>query len=167
MKKPLFLYSTNTWLAYAIAEQYYNGIHWVWCSPFFRPHDRLESASAMPVSAIPGEIADHLLRDIDSGDMHSHLINRNRIGIARGASAKRQVGVITAEQEAEIQHMAEKAELRDFKPLVFVMAFPKVQHQLVVIPPAERAHPASREYRHERLRRRWFDVLELRRSDHA
>lgn len=30
---PLVLYSTNTWLAYTVAERFYGGEHYVWCTP--------------------------------------------------------------------------------------------------------------------------------------
>jgi hypothetical protein len=35
--KPLVLYSTNTWLAYAISERYYRGLHYAWCYALRRP----------------------------------------------------------------------------------------------------------------------------------
>ncbi len=35
MSAPLILYSTNTWLAYKIAERFYGDMHYVWCAPFF------------------------------------------------------------------------------------------------------------------------------------
>src|SRR5262245_16335140 len=34
---PPVLYSTNTWLAFAIAQKYYASRHYVWCTPHFDP----------------------------------------------------------------------------------------------------------------------------------
>ena len=47
------LYSTNTWIAYMIAERFYRRHHYVWCTPYFDPRqngrDFRGSANVEPV----------------------------------------------------------------------------------------------------------------------
>lgn len=100
LHKPLLLYSTNTWLAWAIASQYYKAIHWVWCSPFFRADGAV--AVALPPSAIPGAIYDRLYEDVTRGDRHSAWIAKNRVGLIKGAECKEKAGVISSAQKLDI-----------------------------------------------------------------
>jgi len=160
----LFLYSTNTWLAFAISERYYRAKHWVWSSPFFRPSDDL---AAMPPSAVPGEIYDILYRDVQNGDRHSAWIGKNKVGLLKGASCKETEGVITPIQKAEIISVVSEAQLSDFRPLLYVIPFQRARRLLHEVPPKERAHPLSVEYIIEKLARTSFDILQLRRSNHV
>ena len=163
MPAPLILYSTNTWLAFAIAERYYGGIHFAWCSPFFRP-DAAVSSAAAPPTAIPGEIYDGFFEHVSRGDQHSPWIARNKIGILNGAVSKYVSEAINKEQLYQIDWITENAPIRDFRPLVFVIPFLGVEHLVEEVPPSERAHPLSVEYRIEALPRDRFDVIELRRG---
>ncbi|HEX3108836.1 MAG TPA: hypothetical protein VHU41_07050, partial [Thermoanaerobaculia bacterium] len=96
-------------------------------------------------------------------DTHSSAVDRNRVGILRGAACKRAANVITPDQEAEIGEIVKLAEVRLFAPLLFVIPFLGVKSIAKVVPPKERAHVLSIEYRIEELPRALFDVLELRR----
>jgi len=160
LSRSLLLYSTNTWLAWAIAERYYRGIHWVWCSPFFRPERGL-SPVAMPPTAIPGEIYDTLAKHVRAGDRHSPFINGNRVGILNGAKCKAEAGVITEKEHAEIVGAVDHAQIADFRPVLYVMPFRAVSRRVIAVPEAERAHSLSIEYRVEDLPRYLFDVIEL------
>lgn len=162
MDDPLILYSTNTWLAFAIAERYYNHLHYVWCSPFFSPRPDIVSV-AMPPTAIPGEIYESLGREVKAGDRHSAWIEKNKVGILRGASAKKLASVISHQQETDIASIVELSQVSDFRPLLYVMPFAQVRHLVREVPPAERAHPLSIEYRIEVLPTHLFDVIQLRR----
>lgn len=162
MEKPLLLYSTNTWLAYAIAERFYAGMHWVWCSTFFRQDAGISSAS-MPPSAIPGEIYNRLFEDVSNGDKHSAWIEKNRVGLIKGAASKRSKGVITGRTEKTIISIVQVAEIRDFKPLLYIIPFAsKIARLAKEVPVDQRAHPMSVEYRIESLPRSMFDAVELR-----
>ena len=91
---PLILYSTNTRIAHMIAKHYYNNLHYAWCSPFSgspiqNAFDRVE-----PPSSSPLRIYRSLHDDVTAPDLHSDKISQNRSGLIRGASAKRQAGVI-------------------------------------------------------------------------
>jgi hypothetical protein len=160
LSRSLLLYSTNTWIAWAIAERYYRGIHWAWCSPFFRPERGLSSV-AMPPTAIPGEIYDSLASHVRAGDRHSPYIKGNRVGILNGVEHKAQAGAITDAQRGEITAIVAAAEVADFRPLLYVMPFRTVVGRAVLVPPQERAHPLSIEYRVEALPRHLFDVIDI------
>lgn len=114
--KPLVLYSTNTWLAYAISERFYRGIHYVWCSPHAGPSSVPSHDATVPPSSSPLEIYRLLSQEVVRGDRHSALIQQNRAGILRGAQSRRQQGVIGEPHEGEIRAVVSLAETRDFKP---------------------------------------------------
>jgi hypothetical protein len=81
----------------------------------------------------------------------------------RGAKAKLRAGAITAAQHREIKKVVTKAKIPDFRPVLYVIPFDRLEGNVPEVPVSLRAHPLSLEYRVEDLRRGCFDVLELRR----
>ena len=160
MDDPLLLYSTNTWLACAIAERYYGGVHFAWCRPVY-DGTRAASHINIPPASSPVELYRVLREEVRRGDRHSELIKRNRSGILGGAEAKLDEGVITRTRFDEIQTIVETSHPREFRPVLFVMPFDAVRTLIVEASVRERAHPMSVEYRVERLPRNRFDMLEL------
>ena len=161
MAESLLLYSTNSWMTFALNEQHYGGQHWVWCSPFFRPKAGV-FPNAMPPSAIPGEIYDGYYKDIKGDDGHSIYIPKNKAGLIKGVKAKRDQGIITVERAAELIAAIKAAKPRDFRPLLYVIPFSAVQDIAEEVPLRERAHPLSVEYRIKTLSNKLFDAIELR-----
>ena len=157
---PILLYSTNTWLAYSIAERFYSQIHYVWCSPFFDSESAPDSA-LMPPSSTPADIYRDLFQAIKRRDSHCYAIERNKLGILRGAAAKLTAGVIDADTEGEIAAIVDIVDLPDFMPIVYVIPFNMVRSLLAPVPVGERAHPLSPEYRVEELPRNCFDALKI------
>ena len=137
---PLVLYSTNTWLAYAISERFYHGVHYVWCTPHAGPASVPSHDVTVPPSLSPLEIYRLLSQEVLRGDPHSALIQQNRAGILRGAQARRQQGIIGELHEAEVGAVVSLAETRDFKPLLFVIPFAKVRGLVREVPVEQRAH---------------------------
>jgi hypothetical protein len=162
MSNPLLLYSANTWLSYMIAERYYLGEHYVWCTPYFDPSQVSPRANAVPPTSSPAEIYRVLFEEVRRGDRHSSKIKENRIGILRGASIKKDQGVITDKQANDIGAIVERAETQDFRPLIYVMPYAVVCSQLSEVPVSDRAHPLSVEYIIDRLKHDQFDVIQLR-----
>jgi hypothetical protein len=117
----------------------------------------------MPPSAIPGEIYDRLHDDVIRGDRHSGWIAKNKAGLIKGAECKERDGVISATQKAEIISAVTNAEVRDFRPLLYVMPYQRVKRWTNEVPTGERAHPLSIEFIIESLPRQAFDVVEVRR----
>jgi len=160
-REPIVLYSANTWLAYIIAEQYYRGEHYVWCTPHFDPSSVPSLNYVVPPSSSPIEIYRGLRKDISSGDRHSAKIVANKIGILRGVEAKRSVGIIDDDGAAEIASVVEASDIRDFRPMCYVIPFCLVRDRVRPVPISQRAHPLSAEFVIEALPRDCFDAIGL------
>lgn len=156
----LILYSANTWLAFSINERYYGGKHYVWCTPHF-DRDNAGIATNVPPSSSPSDICRVLNADIQRNDLHSAAIERNRVGILKGASAKRASGVISPDQERDIVSILARAQLRDFRPMLYVIPWALITTRAIDVPIGERAHPLSVEYRIADLDRSEFDAIPL------
>lgn len=159
MSVPIILYSATSWLAYTVAQRYYNAEHYVWCAPVFDARSPYAREWHVPPTSSPSEIYRGLMEEVKRRDRHSAKIAQNKIGIVRGASVKRADGVITKAQEKEIVAAVEAAETADFAPLLYVMPYQLVAKKLKIVPVAERAHPLSTEFIIRRLPRRCFDVI--------
>lgn len=160
-QKPLLLYSTNTWLAFMIAEKFYAGEHFVWCTPIFDARTLAAYGPTVPPTSSPAEIYRSLYEEVRRGDRHSSKINENRSGILRGAIFKKKSGAITAGTHEEIKTMVRRSQIQEYRPLIFVIPFHLVETRLEEVPVAKKAHPLSWEYTIEKLPRSCFDVLEL------
>jgi hypothetical protein len=157
--EPILLYSANTWLAYAIAEQYYGGQHYVWCTPYFDPSGVPSINYSVPPSSSPIEIYRGLRKDVTNGDRHSAKISANKAGILRGVEARRKDGDVTAEAAEEIAAILEAADIRDFRPIFFVIPFSLVRDKIEPVPVSQRAHPLSAEFIVKKLPRNCFDAI--------
>ncbi|MET0465867.1 MAG: hypothetical protein ABW007_22080 [Chitinophagaceae bacterium] len=164
MREPLILYSTNTWLAYRIAQAYYDEKHYVWCTPYFSPDSSVGYDHTVPPSSSPSELYDSLHEDVARGDRHSTKVEMNKAGILKGAIAKERVGAINKKQRLEIYAIVRRAEMRDFRPLLYVIPFQPIAKLVKEVPIEERAHPLSEEYKIELLPRKYFDIVELHRG---
>jgi hypothetical protein len=161
MDAPLLLYSAGTWLAYAIAERFYGGVHYVWCSPFYDGSTAALHIN-VPPSSSPAEIYHVWQEEARRGDLHSSTMERNRNGVMHGAGAKLQAGEITQERYDEIEQIVADAKAPDFRPVLYVIPFERVRELVREVPVPERAHPMSLEYRIAGLPRGTFHAIELR-----
>lgn len=159
---PLLLYSAGSWLAYAIAERFYGGVHYVWCSPFYDGVMAARHINVPPTSS-PAELYRNLEEETRRGDRHSALIKQNRRGIENGARAKRTAGIIGELEFDEIQTIVHEAEISEFRPVLYIIPFDRVRENMIDVPIRERASLLSVEYRVEALRNNCFDLLQLRR----
>lgn len=155
----LFLYSTNTSLAYRIAKGYFGDFHYVWCSPFFDDSNVPRQDICLPSSSTPREIGRALLREINSGDRHSSKIEKNRKSLIYAAEVKLNDGVIDDSDYLEIKEIVETSELNEFRPLLFIISYSLVKELLKKAPVGMRANPLSEEYIIEKLPRSYFDFI--------
>jgi len=146
MAEPKFLYSTNTLLALRIGRKYYDNKHYVYCTSDFGCPSLSNRLDANPPTSSPYKIYHTLQAEVEAGDLHSEKINLNRIGLRKGAETKHATGIISEEQKQEILKVIERAETRDFKPLIYLMVYNEVSNLLTVVPVEERAHPLADEY---------------------
>jgi hypothetical protein len=158
----LLLYSTQTWLAYAIAARFYGDKHYVWCTPYFNGGTQHRpEPTAYPPSSTPDDIARALRDDIGNGDQHSTKIDGNRTGLRRGAQAKHQAGIIDADQLRDIGTVIDRSVLKDFRPLVFVIPVTAAHGLVEDVAIADKAHPLSEEYIIHALPRSAFDIIDV------
>jgi hypothetical protein len=155
----LVLYSTNTRLAYRIAQVFYGDFHYVWCSPYFDDSNLPKQDINLPSSSTPREIGRTLLREISSGDRHSAKIEQNRKSLVSAAGIKLKDGVIDHSEYLEIKEIIETTELNEFLPLLFVIPYVLVIKLLAKAPVSMRANPLSQEYIIEKLPRAYFDII--------
>ena len=141
MNEKLILYSANTWLAFMIAQKYYQKEHYIWCTPVFDSRKAQYNGLIVPPTSCPSEIYHNLHEEVSRGDRHSSKIKENRIGILRGAEIKLSQGLITEAQKEEIAAIVDQAELRDFRPLMYIIPFARVQSLVAEVAISDRAHP--------------------------
>lgn len=156
----IVLYSTNTWIAYMIAQLYYGEVHYVWCTPHFDPRQNGRD-SAVPPTSSPFEMYHSLFEETSRSERHSSKIAENRAGILRGARAKCSEKIITESQERQIAAVLNTSQLRDFRPLLYVIPAAQVTSLIREPPPEDKAHPLSAEYIIAELPRKHFDVIEF------
>ena len=161
MSNPVLLYSANTWLAYTISQDYYNGKHYVWCNRYPNSRWLPSGIDPLPPSSSPGDIYLALREDVRARDRHSAKIEQNKTGIRAGANAKFAQGLITTEQVAEINRMVGLADLRDFRPLLYIIPFESVALRVEVVEIDRRANLYHPEYLITDLARAEFEVIEL------
>ncbi len=158
----VILYSTNTFLAYSIAEKYYDQTHYFWCTPCFDPRTAPALSVSLPPTASPAELYEDFANDIERSDRHSPRVGQNRTGIMAGATAHKNRGHITKKQFTEIFQIVHAAQLQDFRPLLFVAAVQALKPYVKTVPVTERAHPLAQEFVAEGVPRAKFDVIAFR-----
>ena len=158
-KQPNILYSTNCLLAHRISEQYYEGLHYVWCSTVFGSPGLGNVLTGNPASSTPYERYRRLEADVGPpADSHSSMISGQRAGIKYGANAKQAAGAITVTERDEIIQIRDQADASDFMPLMYLIPYGKVKKLLKRAPLANRAHGLADEWIIEELARDCFDI---------
>jgi len=163
-RDPIVLYSVSSWLAYAISEKYYGGIHYAWCSTCFDARVDPIYGHAVPPSSNPCELYYSLDAEASRGDGKGAKISANRLGLLRGISARRAQGVIDSGVEETLRGVVLQAQARDFTPLLYVIPYALARGDIRVADLGERAHAFAPEYIAEALPRKCFDVLRFRLS---
>lgn len=160
---PVVLYSTSTWLAYQITQSYYEGKHYVWCSPDLssKSLSRSYSIPDYTASISPLTIYRELSESVARGDRHNVKVQSNKAAIIMTANRKQADGVVTEQQLKEIVAIAEAADLRDFRPLLYVIPYNIVANMLEQVPASMRVSPLEVEYIIKELPRQNFDVIEF------
>ena len=155
---PTLLFSVNTYLAYAIAQKYYNQIHYAWFATQF------DYGIQQPASSNPRSICHDILETIASNDHHCEKLERIKNGILDGAYEKLKKKVINDDQELEIRALVRKAdeELNLLIPVVFVAQWDSVKEICEKKGPGETASPTSIEYLIRELPRIAFDIIDMK-----
>lgn len=153
--KDFLLYSTGTEFAYKIAKEYYNNVHYVWCTDSF-------DAALQPGTSNPRTLCTRFLEQIIKKDRHATEINNNKAGILKGAAAKLAQGIITQEQHQEICTRVAFAENEAFYPVIYLIKKSAVRKRLMVVDPSDTASNSSVEYIIKDLQRNEFELIHVK-----
>ncbi|MBB4481046.1 hypothetical protein [Rhizobium etli] len=157
--KPV-LYSTMTFLAYNVNIQYYSGLHYTWCTPYFGS-DFNSPVFTVPPSSSPLQIYLDLKREVEGGDLHGTLIKVKRLGIRHGADAMLKRGKITVDARDEIRAICQRATPEHFRPVMCVLPRAEVLSYVQAVPVRARANPLSQEYIVADVPTGAFDVIKF------
>jgi hypothetical protein len=147
----ILYYSTNTKIAYEIAERFFDNQHYVWCAPEF---------DINPPSSNPKELFIRLRDDVEKSDNHSSKIRENKAGLLKAILWKKNKGLITEKIYLEIAKTIKKANINQFKPLIYLIPASNVS-EFIIPQVQEKANVFSSEYIIEKLDRSKFHVIEL------
>ncbi|MDD3507415.1 MAG: hypothetical protein PHY27_03185 [Parabacteroides sp.] len=158
----LFYYSTNTYLSYFISKTFYNGTFYVWCAPVFDPLslDHLNPLCRIPPSSSPFKIYQDLKQEVNNRDLHSAKIEANRNGLKKGAINALANGLIDNDELTRINYIIDKADLTDFKPMLYLIPVSLVATRVEVVSVSERANPLSEEYKIVDLKEYEFEIIQ-------
>lgn len=154
MKNINFLYSINSLLAYKINEEFYSGNHYVWCAPKF-------NCIGNPPSSNPKEIMKMIWADVNLHDKHSPKIMQNKLGLLNGVEIKYKNNTINEEQREELIKIINGVDLTYFRPLIYIISYPKVKNKIIKVSSTEKADWFSSEYKIENLKSNEFDVVDI------
>jgi hypothetical protein len=152
------LYSTMTFLAYNVNLQFYGGLHYTWCTPYFGS-DIDSPVFTVPPSSWPLQIYYDLKREVEGGDLHGTLIRVKRLGIRRGADAMLARGKITPTQKDDILAICKRATPEHFRPVLCVLPKSEMIPYVQTVPVKTRANPLSQEYIVADVPTAAFDVI--------
>lgn len=151
----MLLYSTGTALAYRIAKDYYQNIHYVWCTESF-------DAALQPGTSNPRTLCNRYLDQILKNDCHATEIKNNQAGILKGASVKLKQGVINQKQYKEIEILVACAKYEEFYPVIYLINKRLVKKRLKIVNQNDAASNNSVEYIIEDLKRNEFDIIRIK-----
>lgn len=151
----VLLYSTCTLLAYRIAKEYYNNVHYVWCTEAF-------DAALQPGTSNPRTLCTRYLEQIIKNDRHAVEIRNNRTGILKGASEKLKQGVINEQQYKEIAAIVAYAKNEEFYPVIYLINKKAVKKRLKVVEKREAASDSSIEYIIDDLNHDEFEIISVK-----
>ena len=158
----LLYYSTNSKLAFYLAENFFNDIHFVWCSPVFNPETlgEMHKWKHIPDSSSPKHIYEILKRDTEKNDNHSSKIKENKEGLKKAASIKLIEGVITGEDYLRIIEIIDTAKFSEFSPVLYLIPVTKeIKDKIEEASVSETASPLSTEYKIKNLKGSEFEKI--------
>jgi hypothetical protein len=156
-----FLFSANPLVKFHIAKNYLGDRHHVWCSDCFdcRHHYLHSGPIDTPPSSNPGEIFERLrAATVDRVDWHEPSIATWKVTIKALTVRWRTSGVIDNDVEQEIIFLLDRADIGQWRPLIYIIQRDKVEARLQRVPLRDRASLVM-EYVIEDLHPDEFDVI--------
>ncbi len=168
MKKPLVLYSIQSYLAYYINTEFYNDKHYVWCAPFFDSRKESSLRPKLPYTSNPIDIYKSFLRDATTKDRHfeRNEIMRNTMGLRKGALEKLKLGEIDQNTYDEVLALIDDALGDDkidefFRPLIYVIPFDLNEKDIKKVGVGRAASALSPEYIINELPTSNFNIIDI------
>jgi hypothetical protein len=160
----ILYYSTNTYLAYWLSETFYNSKHFVWCSPVFDPEilNDYDNRKNIPPSSSPYKIYVAFFEDVARIDSHSSKIRENKSGLKKGAIIQRSLNLIDDADLVKITKIIDTAPMNYFRPLIYLIPKPAVQHKVIEVEVEISANPLSVEYQIIDLKSNEFEIIEFK-----
>ena len=142
---------------------FFNGRFYVWCSKIFCENQQGAHALPFPPSSNPSKIYSDLRKAVDMRDVHDPKIKSIKLTLKRVARKIQRNGEITDTQYRNILDIIKRADISDFKPLIYIIPYQNVLTggKIKRIPPKNAANPLSEEYRIEDLNEEEFEVIDM------
>jgi hypothetical protein len=157
-----FLYSAGPIVKFHICKQYLRDEHYVWCSDCFdaRHHYLHSGPIDTPPSSNPAEIFERLRAATDSRrpDWHDPSIASWKLNLKSLAAQWKADARIDDKAEQEIVFLLDRAEIVQWRPLIYVIHRAAVAPRLKPVDLSRRAS-LEMEYIIEDLRPHEFDVI--------
>jgi hypothetical protein len=154
LEEPLFLVSVQSKLAYLINENYYNGLHYAWCSPGF-------DCPKNPPDSNPKVIFSRWREDYLNQETDSLFIQKNRQGVKNGILHQFAQGYIPEKTCNHLINLTDTAAFKYFCPVLYVMPYQLVKHLIEDVDFDEKAGPFSIEFKIPELPKTFFNVFEI------
>jgi hypothetical protein len=145
-----------------LQQRFFGNVHYVWCSEACDSGGAspYEFASLVPPSSNPKDIYQALRQAVEKGDKHDPKIVSARAFYVQHATELHLKGALSEGDRDEVIHMVNNAELKLWRPLLYIIQRDPVAGRLKVVPPAKRAGHGP-EFIIEDLVRAEFEIVEL------
>jgi hypothetical protein len=160
MPGPL-LYSTNPFLKFYLQEQYYGGVHWVWCSESFDSAvlEKYTAGANVPPSSNPADLYRSLRDAVRRKDTHDQKIQAQKATYLTLAVEYERAGKITAQSLEDITYRVTNASFDDWRPLLYLVPRTPLGGRVKPVP-ASQCAGLGPEFTVTDLQRTEFDVIE-------
>ncbi len=135
---PILLWSASNALKFRISRDYI-GYHRVWCSQIFEGAtvSRYAIGSSAAASSDPAQIYRALHRDVSSNDTHSDAIRRQKESLLGLALKLRADGKVSDDIAAEMTTIINRAQVSDWRPLLYAIPYSSVAERVQRVPASE------------------------------
>ena len=159
----LILYSTNVFMKYFVAKNFYKDRHYVWCSDVFDSSTAplYSSASLVPPSSDPCALFHRLKDDVKQRDSHSEKIVKQKSSLKARAVKREEDGTITREHKQEIVYYVDEADWSWWRPVIYLIPRGSIADARVKLVPHARRAGFGPEYIIEDLHGSEFDILDM------
>lgn len=114
-EKTPILFSICTKKAFEINSDFYKGLHYVWCAPFFTDPNQ-------PPTSNPLTIYNTLEDIIFHKDIHATEIENNKAGLLRGVQSREKEGIITSKEREFIEFDINRDQKKEnYYPVIYVI----------------------------------------------